>query len=356
MMRHSAAMGSLLAACLMLGGLTACARPGQRAALSPAVGRGPAAAAGRPLPSPLYGVTVDGIADIGQTVAGLRRLPHTPTTRIYFDVTEPAGYYKPAVNALRPVSYLMGELLDSADEARISVRAFNARVASYLTAFGDEIDLWEIGNEVNGNWTGRYSTVRAKLVDAYRDVTAAGKRAALTLYDDAGCGDGPAELDPVAFSRAYVPPAVRDGLGYVLLSYYPGSCHGVLGDAARWTAYFRKLHALYPHALLGFGEVGLTRPATRATRSAAESLIRHYYGLAIRLPYYVGGYFWWYFKEDCLPYTSKPMWAVLRQGFQAEAAEGTVTGSRQPLPRHRPHDYCLRQPFVDTRVAGLTNV
>ncbi len=327
-MRHSAVAVSVLAACTMLGGLTACAGPGRPAAEKTAEGKPLAgiaarpitAALARPLPSPLYGVTVDDITGIRQIVRGLRQLPHAPTARIYFNVTEPAGYYQPAVHALRPVSYLMGELLDSSDETQISAPAFDARVKSYLAAFRNQIDLWEIGNEVNGNWTGPYPAVRAKLTDAYRDVSAARERAALTLFYDAGCGDGPAELDPLAFSRAYVPRAVRDGLDYVLLSYYPESCGGLLGDAGRWTAYFRELHALYPHALLGFGEVGMRSPATAATQAAAEALIRHYYGLAIRLPYYAGGYFWWYFKEDCLPYASKPLWGVVRQGFQAEAA------------------------------------
>jgi hypothetical protein len=95
-------------------------------------------------------------------------LPRMPTTRIYFDVKEPARYYAAAVRELRPVSYLMGELLDSSDEIHISAAAYRARVRSYLGAFASEIDLWEIGNEVNGSWTGRYPVVSAKLTEAYR--------------------------------------------------------------------------------------------------------------------------------------------------------------------------------------------
>ena len=55
----------------------------------------------------------------------------------------------------------------------------------------------------------------------------AGKRTALTLYYNVGCGDGPKELDPIAFSQKYVPAAVRDGLDYVLLSYYEDDCNGI---------------------------------------------------------------------------------------------------------------------------------
>jgi len=256
-------------------------------------------------------------------VAGLQNFPETPTTRIYFDVSEPAKYYTAAVSALRPVSYLMGELLDSSDETSIAVAAYNTRVNSYLAAFGNTVDLWEIGNEVNGNWLGKYSTVEAKLTVGYNDVAAAGKRSALTLYYNARCGDGSSELDPLAFSRSYVPAAVRSGLDYVLLSYYEDDCNGIRPSAATWTAYFQQLHALYPNARLGFSEIGLNDPATARTLSSAESLVRYYYGLKVNLPYFVGGSFWWYFAEDALPYPSKPLWTALQAGFQAQAAAYT---------------------------------
>ena len=97
----------------------------------------------------------------------------------------------PAVRELRPVSYLMGDLLDSSDETRISAASYQARVRSYLGAVGRDIDLCEIGIEVNGSWTGRYPVVSAKLTEAYQQVTVRHMRTALTLYHDAGCGDGP---------------------------------------------------------------------------------------------------------------------------------------------------------------------
>jgi hypothetical protein len=276
---------------------------------------------GRPLPRPLYGVTVAETARLGQLVRSLRHLGKMPTTRIYFDTARPARNYVAVVRALRPVSYLMGELLDSSDEAHISVAKYKERVKSYLSLFGRNIDLWEIGNEVNGGWADSYPAVRDKLANAFREVNAAGGRTALTLYYNVGCHDGPAELSPLAFSRRYVPQAVRRGLGYVFLSYYEDDCHGRRPTPATWTAYFRKLHALYPHARLGFGEIGMNAPATRKTLPAAKSLIRHYYGLSVRLPYYVGGYFWWYFAQDCVPYRRKPLWAAVRSDFRAESAD-----------------------------------
>jgi hypothetical protein len=126
--------------------------------------------------------------------------------------------------------------------------------------------------------------------------------------------------EPLGFSRRYVPAAVRAGIGYVFLSYYEDACGNRRPSARTWTAYFRSLHALYPRARLGFGEIGLADPVTPRTMRAAKSLIRYYYGLRIRLPYYTGGYFWWYYAEDCLPYATRPLWRALSAGFRAEKA------------------------------------
>src|SRR5215469_7119216 len=232
-------------------------------------------AALRSLPAPLFGVTINEVSGLPQIVASSRRLSHKPTTRIYFNVNEPPGHYAGAVRTLHPYSYLMGELLDSSEEKGISTGAFEARTKSYLRAFGANIDIWEIGNEVNGRWLGSYSTVSAKLTEAYHAVAARRDRTALTLFYNAGCGDGRRELGPIPFSRKYVPAGVRDGLNYVLLSYFVYYCHGIRPSSAQWTSYFKRLHNLYPHAQLGFGEVGMQNPATKATLATARSLITY---------------------------------------------------------------------------------
>ncbi|HYK32875.1 MAG TPA: hypothetical protein VEV63_12985 [Streptosporangiaceae bacterium] len=279
-------------------------------------------AALRQVPAPLFGVTINHVSAFSQIVASARRLSHRPTTRIYFDVMRPPGYYAKAIRALHADSYLMGELLDSSEETAISTSAFEVRTKSYLRAFGAKIDIWEVGNEVNGNWLGNYRTVSAKLTQAYRAVAARHLRTALTLYYNAGCGDGSQELSPIAFTRTYVPAAVRDGLTYVLVSYYEDSCRGIRPSAGQWTSFFKRLHTWYPHARLGFGEIGMGEPATRKTLAPAKALMAHYYGLKIDLPYYIGGYFWWYYAEDCVPSASKPLWSALDRGFEAEASAG----------------------------------
>ncbi|MEW1914228.1 hypothetical protein AB0442_38430 [Kitasatospora sp. NPDC085895] len=268
----------------------------------------------RELPAPLYGVTVDDVSNLSAIVDSSKRLSHKPTTRIVFDENVNPSQYTQAVNQLQPVSYLMGEILDSSYIKDYSAQAYHDRVAQYLNAFGDQVDLWEIGNEVNGNWTGNYSDLSAKITDAYSQVEAAGKRTALTLYYDIGCGNGPSELDPIAFTNQYVPADMRNGLDYVTLSYYEADCNDIRPSAATWTAYFQQLHTLYPNAELAFGEIGLPNPVTTTTQDQATTLLNYYYGLHIDLPYYAGGYFWWNYAEDMLPAT-KPMWQSLNTAF-----------------------------------------
>jgi hypothetical protein len=56
-------------------------------------------------------------------------------------------------------------------------------------------------------------------------------------------------------------------------------------------------------------------PRTFAT---GEAVMRWAYGLAPGLPYYVGGYFWWYAFEDA--FTGRALLAgSLHSAFEAEA-------------------------------------
>lgn len=102
------------------------------------------------------------------------------------------------------------------------------------------------------------------------------------------------------FSKRYVPAAVRDGVRYVLLSYYPTQCGGREPSAAQLRRALRQLHGLYPGAALGFGEVGLPSPVTKASLSTATQIMRWAYALNPGLSHYIGGYFWWYAAEDAL--------------------------------------------------------
>ncbi len=273
--------------------------------------------------SPLWGVTVDHVTGLTPMLSALATLPVPATVRVYFDVHEAAAYYAAPVARIAGVGQVMGELLDSSDEQAISTAAMRQRTESFVQALGGDVAIWEVGNEVNGNWTGDPSTVAEKLDAAYEVVAAAGGRTALTLYEnDFGpehCGDGEAEPTPLQYARRYIPASVAEGLDYVLLSYYPTQCAGVEPSTAALAQELQELHAVFPNALLGFGEVGLPRPANRRTLSQASQIMHWAYSLNPQLPYYAGGYFWWYGAQDALR-KHAPLHEALAQAFEEESA------------------------------------
>lgn len=258
----------------------------------------------------MYGITIDDISNIAAQKTALSSHCKKMTTRVVFDGTSAASYYVNALQTIQPVSYIMGELLDSYELKNFTTAQYTARAQQYLASLGNLVDIWEIGNEVNGNWTGSYATVGADITAAYNVFNGAGKKTALTLYYNPNNCDGPTELTPLQFSNQHVSAAVRAGVDYVFLSYYETQCNNFRPSVSVLLAEFDSLKTLYPNAQLGFGEVGLPNKVKATTLAKATSIMKYYYSLSIPRSYYVGGYFWWYWTEDCVPQT-KPLWITL---------------------------------------------
>ncbi len=265
-----------------------------------------AAAALTPVPTPIYGVTVDDISELPAIIESLQRLSRKPTARIVFDETVGPAYYRKAAIAMSQVSYLMGEILDSAYVRRISVNGYLNRTTRYLDSMGDIVHIWEVGNEVNGEWLGTTSSVVAKISGAYDLVKARGKVTALTLYYNEECWSRRAN-EMFTWAQANIPARMKQGLDYVLISYYEEDCNDLRPD---WPTVFAKLAAMFPNSKIGFGEVGTSDPARKA-----ETLQR-YYTMKIDQPNYIGGHFWWYYREDMVPWTL-PLWSVLNTVIQS---------------------------------------
>ncbi len=268
-----------------------------------------------PATTRMYGVTVDNVSNLSAIVTSLSSLPHRPTTRIVFDENIAPTAYRTAVPAIHNVSDVMGEILDSSYVPGITTAGYLSRTSAYLAAFPTGVDIWEVGNEINGNWVdtnaGGAAEVVAKMTGAFDLVRAAGGRTALTLY---GCSDADRSHDMLVWATANVPARMRTGLDYVLVSFYEGDCGVAAPD---WASAFHSLRAIFPTAALGFGEVGaVTRAGNRITDPAiAGPYLQRYYGMAITEPGYIGGHFWWYYAEDMVPMTS-PMWTVLADAIR----------------------------------------
>jgi hypothetical protein len=259
----------------------------------------------RPLPDPIYGVTVTAIDHLLAIVTSLDSLAHMSTTRIVFDEFVPAAQYVNAVNKIYPVSYIMGELLDSVYVKQYSVDQYRARTVEYLNTLGPKVDIWEIGNEINGEWLGSTASVVQKMKAAYGLVKQRGGRTALTLYYNQDCWEDPSH-EMFRWAQEHVPDSLKQGLDYVLVSYYEDDCNGLQPD---WSDVFNRLGSMFPNSKIGFGEVGTARKAYK------EEYINRYYTMTIDHPNYIGGYFWWYFKQDMVPKTHY-LWSVLNNAIR----------------------------------------
>ncbi|MBZ0203800.1 MAG: hypothetical protein K8I03_12350 [Ignavibacteria bacterium] len=251
------------------------------------------------------GITIDGVNNLNNIVSSISRHKVRITTRIVFDEWQPASDYTNAVNRIDTVSDIMGEILDSYYMNAYSVQQFKDRVDEYVSAFGSKVDIWEIGNEVNGEWLGNRDSVLAKIMYAYKRVKKMGYRSAVTLYYNKNCWENPQNemfrwlSESLRDQRKFEPD-------YVFVSYYEDDCNNLQPN---WQQVFDSLHTLFPNSKLGIGECGTMHASRKA------EYINRYYKMNITTPNYVGGYFWWYYRQDCVPWNTKPLWQVLEDAM-----------------------------------------
>lgn len=246
-----------------------------------------------------FGVTLDRLKSMDQVVDALHSFAVTPITRVVFDPGVKAKDYRSALEQIRGVSFVLGELMDSFDFKNISTADYLKRVKEYVATLGDVVDIWEFGNEVNGEWLGPADEVMAKITEAFQYLHGQGCKTALTLYYNAPCIDK-AEHEMFRWLET-LPLGVKMGVDYALISYYEQDCNNVRPD---WPVVFQRLGVVFPTAKLGFGEVGTVKASLK------ESYLRTYYTLKINHPRYIGGGYWWYFFKDMVP-KSRPLWTTL---------------------------------------------
>ncbi|MEY4630191.1 MAG: hypothetical protein RIQ81_311 [Pseudomonadota bacterium] len=249
----------------------------------------------------LYGITTDDGYDVADLIDSTSSLPRKVVTRIVFDPWIDASEYLPGTTAIYRAGYVMGELLDSFSMKEYSRTQYVRRAHEYLHRLGNVVDIWEVGSEVNGEWLGPTSSVAGKIAGAFDVFKQAGKVTALTLYYNAGCSAPCHEM--FAWANTNLPPRMKTGLDYVWVSYYEDDCLGLLPD---WQAVFTRLRSMFPNSKLGIGEMGTTDP------TAKQEMLARYYNLSrpgtITVPGFVGGYFYWFYRQDMVPKTN-PLWA-----------------------------------------------
>jgi len=271
----------------------------------------PPATTGRAVPSPIYGVTLDDVSNYNAKINAMKTLPYVPTARVVLDPGTTPSDYAPAMSAIMKSAYTMAEILDSADMKGQTVASYQNRAMTYFNGLKNYVDIWEIGNEVNGDWLG--TGVEDKLRAGFQAIDAAGGKTAITFFYFGEFSDRnnciPADryemftwisnflqLNMASSQRSPVNEQLRLNIDYVLVSWYPDQCDNIQPD---WSAVFSKLAAIFPNSKVGFGEIGTANPQNGSAYEV--NLIKQFYPLArsTQMPAsYIGGYFWWYFAEE----------------------------------------------------------
>ncbi|HUM05099.1 MAG TPA: hypothetical protein VLT90_06540 [Terriglobales bacterium] len=285
------------------------------------------------VPPPIHGVTIDDKHDIRKAkvlpkvLDSLSHLSVKPTARIVYTPGNKKGRfvassYLEATLQIRSVAYVMGQPVDSFYMHCFTPAEHLARFKDYVDTLGSAVDIWEIGNEINGEWLfgstrkcrpkasvdqTSQADVVTKMVEAYDYVKSRGKVAALTLYYNSPCRR-PAANEMFAWVDANIPARMKTGLDYVLISYYEVDCAGHRPD---WESLFRRIADIFPNSRLGISEFGWSN--SRSSNEVVKDLISRYYALRPNVSNWVGGGFYWEFAIDMVPRDPRPgsMWTVI---------------------------------------------
>lgn len=203
------------------------------------------------------------------------------TARLVVDNGRPVSDYKEPALQISQYADLMVQVQDSYGDAKVSTSALFDKADKLYKMLNPITQIWEIANEINGDWLSTSAFARATFLSSYFG-TRNCKRA-VTLF---------VQPDYLAWAASNKIPCE-----YVFLSSYPTNKKDLLYN---WENDFKVLQALYPNALLGFGEFGYEN-WRRPDLAAKKSLIAYYYGMQLKNKKYVGGCFWWDFQETCCP-------------------------------------------------------
>ena len=299
-------------------GFTGGTGPSTEAAAKAGVGQ-PAQAAG--IPAPFRGITLTTIKDLDRTLSVIKSSPRKLTVRIVVQPNVSMDEYRRAVEALHPHAYIMAEILDASTWAAADIGSLRDLANDAVETLGDEVDLWEVGNELNGSWLGPSPQAINAKAEAVRSIVAShGGRTAVTLNywdEDKECYEKPWEnLNSYARSM----PASLRQVDYLFLSVYEFSCKPAQHPSARDLAgALKTMGKLFPRAKLGIGEIAANGPddeAPESSLSVKKRIAKRYYGMHKKLQSkvgsrYVGGYFWWFFYEDAVR-NNGPLWPTLK--------------------------------------------
>ncbi|HOH92323.1 MAG TPA: hypothetical protein PK791_03050 [Anaerolineaceae bacterium] len=256
-----------------------------------------------------FGLTIDDVwyDDIAleDVLDGLKNLEVRPMVRIVMSSEiEPVDY----INLFKSVAQYADIMASPVDSY---VMNSYKDTESYLKRFTDSyeslapyVSIWEVGNEINGTEWIKQSPelIVNKVSSVAKFLKSKGEKIALTLY----CTDSPHQ-DMITWAEKYIPEELANIVDYCLVSYYEDDNDGYLPD---WESVFKELGDIFPVSFLGIGECGNTAPD--ATQESKIEMAKRYYQMPKPHERFVGGYFWWNWVTDCIPYKDNAVYDAIK--------------------------------------------
>jgi hypothetical protein len=227
----------------------------------------------------MIGITLDNPWDYKKIFATLKTLKRKIHVRVVFDVDVDLKEYKIPIQEISKYAFIMGQVCDSFAIKDLSVDDYYNRCYQLYSLYDSYVTMWEIGNEVNGNWLGQ--DVVLKLEKAAK--VFAPKQKVITLY---------ADENKSYLSFIFNNKELLSKMQYILISEYPQDNSGFKVDLNELERTLKN-HNL--NTYWGYGECGTTRAKDKIKE------FTHYY-IDIqkennKRANFIGGYFWWYQKD-----------------------------------------------------------
>ena len=270
--------------------------------------------------------------------------------RVVFDYGQGPSTYASLINYAKTKGLkVLGQPVDSSYDRNYTRAQYKQRFTDFIAAF-PQIDAWEVGNEVNGEWLS--NEIAGKIADAAAEVKARapGKPTVLTLFWQLNTSSLVNSM--FTWVQDKLPVSTRDLIDVVTVSQYQEQAPmGVFFDQM-----MLRVQAEFPKAKIALGELGYWIPGQTywwaysqndPNVTARHAVARQYYNAAFDFPNSVGGTFWWNFISEFRNDT-------VMQGIVAELRDKLIAGGGAPptptptvtRQRHHPRPRQYRPPHL----------
>ncbi len=268
----------------------------------------------RPTDEKIIGITIDDSwyesIQLTQIVEAIRKMPAKPTVRIVMSRDIHPIQYVEMFKKIHDVAYVMASPVDSYDMIYYKSEAsYRKRFAESYGALNDYVDLWEIGNEINGEgWLGDDNKlIVEKMISAFELLEGKNAKTVLTAYYTA---PNLQKVEMHEWLNKNVPKSMKNHLDYLFVSYYEEDNENF---EPNWQEIFETLEKDFPNSKLGIGECGVADE--KATLDEKIKKAERYYSMPKYTKNYVGGYFWWYWVTDCVPAENNKLYETINQSM-----------------------------------------